>query len=295
MTDKIRILIVDDDPQFRELLKLVLRRIDDFEVVGEAADGRSAVARFNHLTGMWTKAMSVPNVNDGGQAQVHFSMVPDPFDPDVVYLAGDSHEVGPRGDVRRFDTVDGTSQSLVQAGAKAATSPRDVADRLAELLFQETTTIGVRWSEVRRRRLPWELVRLPTTLGPVTFKVSTLGGRVVTVTPEFEEVRRIADREGRPVREVLETPRDPDKLRADVLAMRAEIAAGLTPPQRERYQQLMAEHDRRRRRAEQSLTGRGHPRPAHQPDMALGRWRSGGRPLFRTGGPGSPALAGHDI
>jgi pyridinium-3,5-bisthiocarboxylic acid mononucleotide nickel chelatase len=88
-----------------------------------------------------------------------------------------------------------------------ALAPPGVADRLAELLFQETTTIGVRWSEVRRRRLPRELVRLPTTLGPVTFKVSTLGGRVVTVTPEFEEVRRIADREGRPVREVLETVR----------------------------------------------------------------------------------------
>jgi uncharacterized protein (DUF111 family) len=83
----------------------------------------------------------------------------------------------------------------------------ELADRLAEVLFRETTTIGVRWSEVRRRRLPRELVRLPTTFGPVTFKLSRLGGRVVTVTPEFEEVRRIADAEGRPVREVLEAVR----------------------------------------------------------------------------------------
>jgi uncharacterized protein (TIGR00299 family) protein len=82
-----------------------------------------------------------------------------------------------------------------------------LADRLADVLFRETTTIGVRWSEVRRRRLPRELVRLPTTLGPVTFKISTLDGRVVTVTPEFEEVRRMADAQGRPVREVLEAVR----------------------------------------------------------------------------------------
>ena len=88
-----------------------------------------------------------------------------------------------------------------------ALAPPELADRLAEVLFRETTTIGVRWSEVRRRRLPRELVRLPTAFGPVTFKVSTLGGRVVTVTPEFEEVRRIADAEGRPVREVLEAVR----------------------------------------------------------------------------------------
>src|SRR5262245_38026683 len=83
----------------------------------------------------------------------------------------------------------------------------ELAERLADVLFRETTTIGVRWSEVRRRRLPRELVRLPTTFGPVTFKLSTLGGRVVTATPEFEEVRRLADREGRPVREVLEAVR----------------------------------------------------------------------------------------
>ena len=88
-----------------------------------------------------------------------------------------------------------------------ALAPPELADRLADVLFRETTTIGVRWSEVRRRRLPRELVRLPTTFGPVTFKISTLGGRIVTVTPEFEEVRRIADAEGRPVREVLETVR----------------------------------------------------------------------------------------
>jgi hypothetical protein len=86
-------------------------------------------------------------------------------------------------------------------------APPAIAERLAELLFRETTTIGVRWSEVRRRRLPREMVRFETTFGPVTFKVSSLDGRVVTVTPEFEEVRRIADREGRPVREVLETVR----------------------------------------------------------------------------------------
>jgi uncharacterized protein (TIGR00299 family) protein len=81
------------------------------------------------------------------------------------------------------------------------------ASELADVLFRETPTIGVRWSEVRRRRLPRELVRRETPLGPVTFKVSRLHGRVVTVTPEFEEVRRIARERGLPVREALEQAR----------------------------------------------------------------------------------------
>jgi len=45
-------------------------------------------------------------------------------------------------------------------------------------------------------------------LGPITFKVSRLDGRPVTVTPEFEEVRRIARDKGLPVREALERARE---------------------------------------------------------------------------------------
>jgi hypothetical protein len=50
-------------------------------------------------------------------------------------------------------------------------------------------------------------VRLETSLGPVTFKLSRLGERVVTATPEFEEVRRLARDRGLPVREALERVR----------------------------------------------------------------------------------------
>jgi DNA-binding NarL/FixJ family response regulator len=43
VSDTIRILIVDDDPQFRELVRLALRRVADFEFVGEGHDGDSGV------------------------------------------------------------------------------------------------------------------------------------------------------------------------------------------------------------------------------------------------------------
>jgi len=41
----------------------------------------------------------------------------------------------------------------------------------------------------------------------VSFKVSRLGGKIVTVTPEFSEVTRIAKEKGLPVREVLDQAR----------------------------------------------------------------------------------------
>jgi pyridinium-3,5-bisthiocarboxylic acid mononucleotide nickel chelatase len=88
----------------------------------------------------------------------------------------------------------------------ALCEPGRVAD-LSRLLFEESSTIGVRWTAYQRSRLEREMVRLPTAYGPVTFKVSRLEGRVVTVTPEFEDVRRIARDRGLPVREVLEQAR----------------------------------------------------------------------------------------
>ena len=88
----------------------------------------------------------------------------------------------------------------------ALCEPGRVAD-LSRLLFEESSTIGVRWTAYQRSRLEREMVRLDTAYGPVTFKVSRLEGRVVTVTPEFEEVRRIARDKRLPVREVLDQAR----------------------------------------------------------------------------------------
>ncbi|MBI4588869.1 MAG: nickel pincer cofactor biosynthesis protein LarC [Candidatus Rokubacteria bacterium] len=80
-------------------------------------------------------------------------------------------------------------------------------EELSTALFQESTTIGVRWTDYQRTRLERELVTLPTAYGPVSFKLSRLRGKLVTVTPEFSEVSRIAREKGLPVREVLDQAR----------------------------------------------------------------------------------------
>jgi uncharacterized protein (TIGR00299 family) protein len=90
--------------------------------------------------------------------------------------------------------------------------PPSRIEDLSSALFQETSTIGVRWSEWKRRRLPREMVTVNTTFGPIPFKVSRLDGRVVTVTPEFADVVRVARDKGLPVREVL------DRVRAEGLS-----------------------------------------------------------------------------
>lgn len=84
-----------------------------------------------------------------------------------------------------------------------ALCPKDKVPDLSRVLFEESSTIGVRWTEVSRTRLDREVVTIVTDYGPLPFKVSRLSGRVVTITPEFADVVRLAQAKSLPVREVL--------------------------------------------------------------------------------------------
>ncbi len=53
MSGSIRILLADDHAVMRTGLRLVLERQPDFEVVGEASDGREAVGLAHSITPTW--------------------------------------------------------------------------------------------------------------------------------------------------------------------------------------------------------------------------------------------------
>jgi pyridinium-3,5-bisthiocarboxylic acid mononucleotide nickel chelatase len=65
-------------------------------------------------------------------------------------------------------------------------------DRMAELIFSETTTIGIRYTLARRKTLHREFMKVRTEFGVVTMKISYLDGRQVNFVPEFEDCRRLA-------------------------------------------------------------------------------------------------------
>jgi pyridinium-3,5-bisthiocarboxylic acid mononucleotide nickel chelatase len=76
-------------------------------------------------------------------------------------------------------------------------------NRLIDLVFSETTTIGIRTHEVRRRTLERELIKIETPLGQVRMKVSRLNGRMLNAAPEYEDCRRIAEEKGIPLKQVI--------------------------------------------------------------------------------------------
>jgi len=75
--------------------------------------------------------------------------------------------------------------------------------RLIDLVFRETTTIGVRTYDVRRKVLDRELVAVATQFGEVRVKISRMNGSVLNATPEYEDCQRLAAEKGIPLKQVI--------------------------------------------------------------------------------------------
>ncbi|HEV7797967.1 MAG TPA: nickel pincer cofactor biosynthesis protein LarC [Pyrinomonadaceae bacterium] len=78
---------------------------------------------------------------------------------------------------------------------------------LSELLFSETTTLGIRAYEVERRALQRRVVTVETPYGPIDVKVAQLNGHVIKEMPEYEQCRRAAREADVPLRVVEEAAR----------------------------------------------------------------------------------------
>lgn len=63
---------------------------------------------------------------------------------------------------------------------------------LSELLYSETTTLGLRIRRVERECLEREIVTVKTRFGAIDVKVARYNGRVANAMPEYEQVRRLA-------------------------------------------------------------------------------------------------------
>jgi uncharacterized protein (DUF111 family) len=81
-------------------------------------------------------------------------------------------------------------------------APPGKRSEMTDVIFRETTTIGLRHYDVDRECLAREIVGVETSLGLVRFKVARRDGRVMNAVPEFEDCARLAAAHGLPVKEV---------------------------------------------------------------------------------------------
>jgi uncharacterized protein (DUF111 family) len=81
-------------------------------------------------------------------------------------------------------------------------APPALRSTLSGIVFNETTTIGLRHHEVERERLAREIVTVETPLGPIRFKVASRNGGVVNASPEFDDCVRVAAAHRRSVKDI---------------------------------------------------------------------------------------------
>jgi len=82
-------------------------------------------------------------------------------------------------------------------------APGEEGEQL-DLIFRESSTFGVRTSMVQRNCLERRLETVQTSYGQVQVKIGKWRGRDVTVSPEYEDCRQVARKNGVPLTTVYE-------------------------------------------------------------------------------------------
>jgi len=97
----------------------------------------------------------------------------------------------------------------------------DKTGELLEVLFKETTTLGVRISEEKMRRmLKREGKIINTSYGEVKVKLSFIDGKLRDIAPEYDECKRIAEQYQLPIREAY------DRVKKEAIEKTTEENAG---------------------------------------------------------------------
>lgn len=90
------------------------------------------------------------------------------------------------------------------ATALSVLAPIELEEDILGVLFEETSTLGVRVSREVRRRAQRESVTVSTAVGQCRVKIGRLGDRVVSIAPEYEDCAELAARSTLPIKDVYE-------------------------------------------------------------------------------------------
>lgn len=75
-------------------------------------------------------------------------------------------------------------------------------DKIETILFQETTTLGIRYFTGTCHRLKRTFEKIKTPWGPVNIKMGYLKEQLVNIKPEFQDCQKIAKDNEIPLKEI---------------------------------------------------------------------------------------------
>ena len=75
-------------------------------------------------------------------------------------------------------------------------------DKLIETIFDETTTFGIRINKVSKVKLDRQIKEIKTKYGLINVKVGRYKGKIKTISPEYEDCKKVATEKNIPIKRV---------------------------------------------------------------------------------------------
>lgn len=169
------------------------------ERVGYGAGTRTLADRPNVLRLILGEAADGFGTDD----MIEISANIDDLNPQIYGHLGEQLLAAGARDVTLTPTIMKKGRPGVILSVLAETSARD---RLARMIFEETTTIGVRFHPVNRLKLDRRIEVVETRFGKIRVKVASAGGASspLNLAPEFDDCQKAALEHGAPLKLVME-------------------------------------------------------------------------------------------
>jgi pyridinium-3,5-bisthiocarboxylic acid mononucleotide nickel chelatase len=179
----------------------------DFEKIGYGAGARELEDRPNVLRLMLGRERAALDRDE----MIEVSANIDDLSPQIYdHVMNRLFDAGAR-DVTITPTMMKKGRPAVTLGVIAEAARRDA---IADIIFAETSTIGLRFHTVERLKLHREMQQVETRWGKIRVKISGAhGGEPTTISPEYDDCRRIAAEHKVALRVVIEEARDAARLR----------------------------------------------------------------------------------
>ena len=184
----------------------------EVEKIGYGAGSRELEDRPNVLRLMLGRERTAFDTDE----MVEVSANIDDLSPQIYdHLMNRLFEAGAR-DVTLTPTMMKKSRPAVTLGVITEAARREA---IGEIIFAETSTIGLRFHTVERLKLHREVREVETRWGKVRVKTSRAHGREpITISPEYDDCRRIAAEHKVALRVVMEEVRDAARARGALSA-----------------------------------------------------------------------------
>ena len=179
-------------------------------MIGEIAEGDEAASPVSGAMRAYrdTDALQIPNAGSAAQTKVYATP-----DETIVVIETNIDDMNPQVYsfvMERAFALGALDVFMIPAQMKkdrpgvllTVLCRPETVDAAIEMLLVETTTLGVRYYEARRRVLERTIETIETEYGPVRIKVARDGARTLHFQPEYEDCARVAVSANVPLLEV---------------------------------------------------------------------------------------------